>query len=475
MPCAPSCATSRTQIEPEDVFLLNDPYTAGGNHLPDWVIARPVFVAGKLIAFACNRAHQADIGGGAAGTYNSAATEIFHEGIRLPVLKLIERGRLRDDLWRLLMLNTRLPEAQDGDLRAMIGSTRIGAERLAALVEELGVERAPDFFEGVLAHADRRFRGCVARLAKGVWRAEEPVDNDCFEPIDGKVAVTLTVKDDGLIVDFAGTSPQLRGFKNSSIANSTSAVFMALSSFFEPDLPKNEGAFRCVEIRLPEGTMVNARPPAPMTMNTVFIAHEIIHALWKALDQALPERASAGWSKAVHAVTAGVKDDGSRYVMYQWAGAPAGGGVEGRDGFHLIGHLITLGGLDPAQPRNLRAALSRCASIARSCAATAPAPAASAAAPAATTRSRSSPRPTTPSAAKASAPPRASAPPAAAPAWAARSRSPWPTAARSTRPSTACSATDPAPIARCRRAAAASAIRAPAIPRACCATCAMVW
>ena len=97
---------------------MNDPYTAGGNHLPDWVIARPVFVAGLLIAFACNRAHQADIGGGAAGTYNSAATEIFHErGIRLPVLKLIERGCLRDDLWRLSMLNTRLPEAED-DLRA---------------------------------------------------------------------------------------------------------------------------------------------------------------------------------------------------------------------------------------------------------------------------------------------------------------------------------------------------------------------
>jgi N-methylhydantoinase B len=332
-------------IAPEDVFLLNDPYTAGGNHLPDWVIARPVFVAGKLAAFACNRAHQADIGGGAAGTYNSAATEIFHEGIRLPVLKLIEAGRTREDLWRLLLLNTRLPEALDGDLRAMIGSTRIGAERLALLVEELGVERAGDFFEGVLAHADRRFRACLDRLTEGVWRGEEPVDNDCFQPIDGKIAVTLTVKDSRLVVDFAGTSPQVRGFKNSSIANSTSAVFMALASFFEPDLPKNEGAFRSVEIRLPEGTLVNARPPAPMTMNTVFVAHEIIHAMWKALGQALPERASAGWSKAVHAVTAGLRPDGGRYVMYQWAGAPAGGGVEGRDGFHLIGHLITLGGL----------------------------------------------------------------------------------------------------------------------------------
>ena len=174
-PCGHPARDFKDAIEAEDVFLLNDPYTAGGNHLPDWVIARPVFVAGRLVAFACNRAHQADIGGGAAGTYNSAATEIFHEGIRLPVLKLIEHGRNpATTRWRLLMLNTRLPEALDGDLRAMIGSTRIGAERLAMMVEELGTDRAGDFFEGgVLAHADRRFRACIDRLAEGVWRAEE--------------------------------------------------------------------------------------------------------------------------------------------------------------------------------------------------------------------------------------------------------------------------------------------------------------
>lgn len=342
-------------IAPEDVFLLNDPYEAGGNHLPDWVIARPVFVGGKLVAFTCNRAHQADIGGGAAGTYNSAATEIFHEGIRLPVLKLIEAGKMRQDLWRLLMLNTRLPEALEGDLQAMIGSTRIGAERLALLVEELGADdsgamRATDFFEAVLDHADRRFAGCIKRLAHGTWRAEEKIDNDCFKPIDGKICVALTVEDEKLIVDFAGTTGQVQGFKNSSIANSYSAVYMALAGYFEPDLPRNEGTFRHVEIRLPEGSIVNPRPPAPMTMNTVFVAHEIVHAVWKALGQALPDRASAGWSKAVHAITSGYQPDGGkaggrRYVMFQWAGAPAGGAVEGRDGFHLIGHLITLGGL----------------------------------------------------------------------------------------------------------------------------------
>ena len=112
-----------------DVFLLNDPYTAGGNHLPDWVIARPVFVDSTLVAFCCNRAHQSDIGGGAAGTYNPEATEIYHEGLRLPVLRLVEGGAVREDLWELLLLNSRTPDLLDGDLRAMLGSTAIGPVR----------------------------------------------------------------------------------------------------------------------------------------------------------------------------------------------------------------------------------------------------------------------------------------------------------------------------------------------------------
>lgn len=335
----------RDAIAPEDVFLLSDPYTAGGNHLPDWVIAKPVFVDGKLVAFACNRAHQVDIGGGAAGTYNPAATEIFHEGIRLPVLKLIEAGRTREDLWRLLLLNTRMPEAVDGDVRAMIGSTRVGAERIAALVEEVGADHAGDLFEAVLGYADRRFRTALSQLAKGSWKAEEAVDNDCFEPIDGRIAVTLTVSEQGILVDFDGTSPQVRGYKNSSIANSTSAVYMALAAFFEADLPKNEGAFRCVEIRLPEGTLVNARPPAPMTLNTQFVATEIIYAVWKALGQALPERSAAGWGRGANTIMTGLQPSGEGFVMYNFPASGGCGAVEGRDGFNVIGGVNTLGGL----------------------------------------------------------------------------------------------------------------------------------
>lgn len=336
-----------------DVFVLNDPYAAGGNHLPDWVIARPVFIGDELVAFACNRAHQADIGGGAAGTYNSAATEIFHEGLRLPVLKLIEAGTMRDDLWRLLLLNSRTPVAMDGDLRAMIGSTRIGAERIAALVADLGVGSYRRYFDGVLAHADACFRDCVRSIPDGTYTGEEPIDNDCFEPVDGLVRVALSVDGDRLKVDFTGTGPQVRGFKNSSIANTWSAVYMALAAYFDPDLPRNEGTFRCVEIVAPEGSVVNARPPAAMTMNTVFVAHEIVHSIWRALARALPERACAGWAKSVHCTSSGGRPAGNgngtlpgdAFVMYHWAAAPGGGAVEGRDGFNLIGHLIALGGL----------------------------------------------------------------------------------------------------------------------------------
>jgi N-methylhydantoinase B len=333
------------RIDPDDAFLLNDPYVAGGNHLPDWVIARPVFAAGRLVAFACNRAHQSDIGGGAAGTYNPQATEIFHEGIRLPALKLIERGAVREDLWQLLMINTRCPELLDGDLRAMLGSTRIGGEEVAKIVDDLGIDAAVAHFEGILDHADRRLRAAIAAVPDGVYRAEEAYDNDCFENMHIPLRVAVVKKGEHLTVDFTGTAPQIRGFKNSSLANTYSAVYAGLASFFDSEIPRNEGTFRSVTIVAPEGTLVNARPPAPLTMCTVFPAHEIMHMIWWALGRAVPERGIAGWGKNVFPVTAGRDASGATWVMYNWGGNSGAGAVDGRDGFNQMGPMITLGGL----------------------------------------------------------------------------------------------------------------------------------
>jgi N-methylhydantoinase B len=300
---------------------------------------------GQLMAFTCNRAHQSDIGGGAAGTYNAAATEIFHEGIRLPVLKLVEQGVLRQDLWRLLLLNSRCPELMEGDLSAMLGSTRIGADRITSLLTELGAERAGAYLEAVLTHADHRLRMAVADLPDGQWTGEDGSDTDCFEERDVPVRVTLTKQGERLRFDFTGTAPQIRGFKNSSIANTHSAVYMAISSFFSPDIPRNEGTYRSVEVVAPEGTVVNARPPAPMTMNTVYPAADIVHACWKALAQAAPERACAGWGKVCYGLSSGRDERGDVFVMYHWHASPGVGAEHGRDGFHSMGQFTTLGGL----------------------------------------------------------------------------------------------------------------------------------
>lgn len=333
-------------IADEDVFLLNDPYAAGGNHLPDWVIARPVFSGDTLVAFTCNRAHQSDIGGGAAGTYNPEATEIFQEGLRLPVMRLVERGRTREDLWALLKLNCRTPELLDGDLRAMLGSTRIGAERVRALVDDLGLDLALASFAGILDHAEARFRAAIAALPDGTYEGADCTDNDCFGPAEIWTRVAVAIRGEEMTVDFTGTDPQIRGFKNSSLANTHSAVYTALCSFFEADMPRNEGSFRPVAIVAPPGTIVNAEPPAPMTMCTVFPAHDIIHACWQALGRADPHRASAGWARNVFGVTSGrAAGAGEPFVMYHNNLAAGGGAVEGRDGFDQIGHLCTLGGL----------------------------------------------------------------------------------------------------------------------------------
>lgn len=331
-------------IAPEDVFLLNDPYLAGGNHLPDWVIARPAFHEGRIVGFACNRAHQADIGGGAAGTYNPEATEIYHEGIRIPPVRLVEQGRVREDLWVMLLANSRASEALDGDLSAMLGSTRIGLEGIEDIARQHGFDTTMAIFEGMLASADLAQRNAFAQLPAGQYTGEDYSDNDCFGPADVRVKVRLTINADGhAVVDFTGSSPQVKGFKNSSLANTTSAVSVAIASFFDPELPNNEGRFRGVKIIAPAGTIVNPVEPAPLTMCTTFCAHEIIHALWQALAQADPARACAGWGKNIFGVTSGVAE-GARYVLYHANAACGAGAVDGRDGFNSIGHLASLGG-----------------------------------------------------------------------------------------------------------------------------------
>jgi len=333
------------EISDGDVFVLNDPYVAGGNHLPDWVIARPVFFESDLVAFTCNRAHQSDIGGGAAGTYNSSATEIWHEGLRLPALRLAEKGQTREDLWQLLILNSRMPHFMDGDLRAMLGSTEIGRELVVEAMQRFGLEEGRQCLSGVLEHGDALLREATQQLPDGVYEGESGFDDDCFEEVDLKILVKITIEGDETTVDFTGTADQIRGFKNSSLANTYSSVYSAFSTFFDTSIPRNEGTFRSVTVIAPEGTLVNARSPAPVTMCTLFPAQHIMHAVWQALGKADPENACAGWGMCAFPLSSASGYDGRMATTYHWGGSPGGGAVSGRDGFPQVSAMSAFGAL----------------------------------------------------------------------------------------------------------------------------------
>ncbi|WP_246776945.1 hydantoinase B/oxoprolinase family protein [Microvirga sp. VF16] len=332
-------------ISPGDVFISSDPYEGGGNHLPDWTIVSPVFFDDMLIAFTCNRAHQSDIGGGAAGTYNSKATEIFHEGIRIPPIRIATQGNINEDLVKLLKLNSRCPALIEGDLRAMIGSTKIGAKRIIELAHEVGVDKLVKAFNSVLDHAEKRMRVAIATLQAGTYTGIDASDTDCFTETSVPVVARIEVKGEAIWVDLSESADQIRGFKNSSLANTYSAVYVAILSFLGCDVPRNAGAFRPINIITREGSVVHARFPAPLTSCTGYPATEIINAVWQALGQARPDLSCAGWGKASHGICSGVGKGGDTFVLYHMLAHAGTGAVRGRDGFPSLGTVVTLGGI----------------------------------------------------------------------------------------------------------------------------------
>ena len=301
----------RGTIRPGDVYLLNDPYH-GGNHLPDLTAFVPVFDGDRLAFWSINRSHQSDIGGATHGAYNPGATEIFQEGIRIPPLKLYDRGRLREDVMAMIVLNVRHPREFRGDLAAMIGSARVGERRMHALLAELGSATTHAAIEAVLDGAERQVRAVIASWKDGVYHGEAVLDDDGHGTEDIHIRATVTKRGSDLEVDLSASDPQATSFVNSSYPNMRSAVVVALAYLIDPQTPKNDGAFRPVSVIAKEGTVVWAKPGAPVTLCTNHCGQEIIEAIVKALAPACPERVMAGWGTALSG-----RDPGHRSAQRQ--------------------------------------------------------------------------------------------------------------------------------------------------------------
>jgi N-methylhydantoinase B len=278
---------------PGDIVVTNDPYS-GGQHLPDVQTFLPVFADGELVAICGTLGHHLDIGGMRPGSYAGDAVEIYQEGLRIPPIKLFEEGKLNERLFAVIEANIRQPEMTIGDLRSQTAALEIGRDGVLELIERYGVDTFRDCMEEAIETSEARLRDKLRELPAGVYEAEYYVDDDGVidEPI--KIVTKVTIGDGTIHVDFTGTDPQRRSPINATISSCESATYFAILSILDPTIPANYGVYKPIEITAPEGSVVNAMPPAPVVGRNA-ITHTIVNALMLALSEIVPERITAAY------------------------------------------------------------------------------------------------------------------------------------------------------------------------------------
>ncbi len=332
-------------INEGDLFILNDPYF-GGSHLPDITAIYPVFRDGVLRFFAVNRAHHSDIGGGTHGGYNPSASELYHEGLRIPPVRLYEAGRPREDLLHMLAVNVRHAENFTGDLHAQIGSVQIAARRLQALLDDYGADGLMASVEAILDSAERRIRQLIGSWKDGVYFGETLLDDDGFDAESIPIRAKVTVRDDQMTIDLSESSPQVTGFINSAYANTRSLAHVAIMYMAPSDVPKNEGSMRPVKVIAPRGLIVNPNPPAPVCMSTNHCGEEIVEAVFKALAPVAPDAVNAGFSRRLRfAITGRNPRTGNRFIWHFFFGRGGGGASRGYDGWSCVGEVNVAGAI----------------------------------------------------------------------------------------------------------------------------------
>jgi len=316
---------------PGDVAILNDPFR-GGAHLPDITFVAPAFYEGKLIGFVATRAHHADVGGMTPGSLPAAASEIYQEGLRIPPVKLWRKGELDRDLLALILANVRTPWEREGDLRAQRAAVETGIRRLSELAERVGAEKLSTIARELLAQAERRMRAAIKAVPDGAYEFEDHLDEGI------KVRVRLEVRDEEVILDFSGSSPQVESPVNAPLAVTASASFYALKAVLDPELPPNAGAWRPIRIVAPKGTVVNALPPAPVGGGNLELSQRIVDTVLGALAQALPGRVPAASQGTMNNLTIGGinPETGEPYTFYETIGGGMGARPDrnGLDGVH---------------------------------------------------------------------------------------------------------------------------------------------
>ena len=336
-------------LEPGDVIVLNDPYR-GGTHLNDVTLIYPVFAGERLIFFPAVREHWADVGGMVPGSLAGTATEIYQEGVRIPPIKLVERGTINKAAMDLILCNMRVPDERLGDFHAGMAACHTAERRIHELVARYGLDTLLECVRVNLARSEARMREQILRIPDGEYYYEdylETFDEGRLDPL--LLPLRLTVRGDYLKADFTGASPQVPVPVNSTLAVTAASVFITLKSVLDPTAPINHGSFRPVEVVAPERTIVNVKHPAPAGSHGE-IRKRVVAAMIGALSQVVPELVSADIHRtSFHNLIGGIHPKtGKEYVHYEWASGGNGAFAEA-DGASAMA-TIDWGDLTTVQP-----------------------------------------------------------------------------------------------------------------------------
>lgn len=321
-------------IHPGDIFCLNDPFE-GGMHLPDIFAFRPIFHEGEVEAWAVAICHHTDVGGRVAGSNASDSTEIYQEGLRIPPLKLYDRGVPNETLLRLLEKNVRLPVRLMGDLRAQLAACHIAEVAFLGLIAKYGPGEVRRYMQELIDYAERLTRAAIAELPDGDFAFEDWIDDDGVDY--GRsipLRVRLTVRGDQLRADWTGSSPQVKGAINNTFSFTKAATYTCVRSVLPPGIPNNEGFFRCVEVIAPPGTIANAVLPAACAARGL-TGFRMVDCCFGALAQMLPDRVFAASDGGNTGISVGGYDSERRPFVYvdflasAWGGRPWADGLDG--------------------------------------------------------------------------------------------------------------------------------------------------
>lgn len=303
-------AKFKDDLAPGDVVIFNDPYN-GGMHLPDIFMFKPIFLGGELQGHAVVIAHHCDVGGRVPGSNAADSTEIYQEGLRIPPLKLYSAGQANETLLSLIRQNVRLPDLVIGDLEAQLATCNIGEREFLRLLEKYGPAESRGYFAQLIDYGETLTRKAIAAWPDGTYGFTDYIDGDGL--VEGRIPIqcAITVQGDHLTVDFAGSSPQVKGAINSTLSFVKSATYLSIRCALDQDVPNNAGIYRCITVTAPKGSILNPELPAAVAARAL-TGYRVVDAVMGALAQIVPDRVVAAGEGGNTVIAFGGQDAATR-------------------------------------------------------------------------------------------------------------------------------------------------------------------